>query len=275
MSNIEWTGKTLNPFTGCIRISPGCDNCYIETTPPFRMAHRRFNGDGPGSTTGVQLHPERLNIPRKRRKPETYFVNSLSDTFLAQIPVDYVTDVWRMMADTPRHTYQILTKRPERAARVLARVHDALGLDEPLSNVWLGTTVEHADYARRVAHLRAAPAAVRFLSCEPLLGPLPSLDLTGMDWVILGGESGPRSRPLELDWIRDVIGQCRTAGVAPFVKQLGTVWARDHHVGGKSVAALGDTKGGNPEYWPAGLRVRDYPATVHDRRITEAKETCA
>jgi protein gp37 len=257
MSTIEWTGETLNPFTGCIRISPGCDNCYIETTPPFRMAHRRFNGDGPGSTTGVLLHPERLNIPRKRRKPETYFVNSLSDTFLAQIPVDYVTDVWRMMADTPRHTYQILTKRPERVARVLGKVHAELGLTEPLANVWLGTSIESDEFVRRADALRQAPAAVRFISAEPLLGPLPSLDVHGIDWIILGGESSKRkedARPLELDWIRDVMGRCRAADVAVFVKQLGAVWARTN--------GASDKKGGKPEDWPEDLRVREYPTAA-------------
>jgi protein gp37 len=158
------------------------------------------------------------------------------------------------MADTPRHTYQILTKRPERLARVLDKVHAELGLTEPLPNVWLGTSIEADDYVRRADHLRRAPAAVRFVSAEPLLGPLPSLDVAGIDWVILGGESGPGSRPLELGWVRDVIGQCRTTGAAPFVKQLGTVWAKAN--------GASDKKGVTPEDWPVDLRVREYPATA-------------
>lgn len=262
MTTIEWTEETWNFVTGCTRISDGCDNCYIERTPPFRMARRRFDGTGPGSSTDLQLHPARLTQPYRWRKPRKVFVNSLSDLFLAKVPVDFIAEAWKVMADTPQHTYQILTKRPERLARVLDQVHGALGLTKPLPNVWLGTSIEADKYVRRADRLRHAPAAVRFISAEPLLGPLPSLDVTGIDWVILGGESGPRSRPLELDWIRDAIGQTRAAGAAPFVKQLGTVWARDIFVSGKSVAAHGDTKGGKPEYWPADLRVREFPASA-------------
>lgn len=257
-TKIQWTQRTWNPATGCTRISPGCDLCYIVTQPPFRMARRRFDGEGPGSTTGVLLHPERLNAPRRWSTPATIFVNSMSDLFHAKIPADYVADVWRVMADTPRHTYQILTKRPERLARVLARVHQALGLAEPLPNVWLGTTVESTDYARRIDRLRAAPAAVRFVSAEPLIGPLDHLDLTGVDWLIAGGESGPvkrkdgrNARPLDEAWIRSLIDQCRTAGTAPFVKQLGSQWAAVHG---------GHPKGGDPDIWPADLRVREYPS---------------
>lgn len=321
MTTIEWTEQTWNPTTGCDRISSGCDNCYalplakrLKGMEQARgTARPKYQTDGDPRTSGpgfgLTTHPDALTEPLRWKKPRKVFVNSMSDLFHARVPREFLARVFAVMAATPQHTYQILTKRPERAARILtdlctcgrghppgehfrsemewaATSHSPTyvpGLEHgiyhrsgwPLSNVWLGTSIESDEYARRADALRHAPAAVRFISAEPLLGPLPSLDLDTINWVILGGESGPGARPLELDWIRDVIGQCRTAGVAPFVKQLGTVWARDHHVGGKSVAALGDTKGGNPEYWPAGLRVRDYPATVHNRRITEAKETCA
>ncbi|MCW2899692.1 MAG: hypothetical protein JWO67_1957 [Streptosporangiaceae bacterium] len=253
-TTIEWTEETWNFVTGCTRISDGCDNCYIERTPPFRMAHRRFDGKGPGSSTSLQLHPERLTQPYRWQKPRKVFVNSLSDLFLAKVPVGFITEAWKVMADTPRHTYQILTKRPERLARVLGKVHAELGLTEPLPNVWLGTSIESDDYTRRADALRQAPAAVRFISAEPLLGPLPSLRLDDIDWLILGGESGPGSRPLELDWIRDIVGQCRETSTAPFVKQLGTVWAKTN--------GASDKKGGNPADWPADLRVREYPTTA-------------
>jgi len=137
------------------------------------------------------------------------------------VPVSFVTDAWRVMAEAHWHTYQVLTKRPERLARVLARVHMSLGLQEPLPNVWVGTSIELDEHTQRADHLRAEPAAVRFLSLEPLLGPLPSLDLTGIDWVIAGGESGPDYRPLSLDWVRDIRDRCIQLGIPLFFKQVG------------------------------------------------------
>ncbi|AVH57774.1 MULTISPECIES: DUF5131 family protein [Streptomyces] len=265
-TTIEWTEATWNPTTGCDRISPGCDNCYALTMAKRLKgmeqqrgtARPKYQNDGDPRTSGpgfaLTVHPDTLDAPVKWRIPRRVFVNSMSDLFHARVPVDFVTSVWRTMASTPQHTYQILTKRPERLARVLEQVHGALGLEEPLPNVWLGTSIESDDYARRADALRLAPAAVRFVSAEPLLGPLPSLDVTGIDWVILGGESGPGARPLELVWIRDVIGQCRTAGAAPFVKQLGSVWAK--------ASGASDKKGGSPEDWPTDLRVREYPAAA-------------
>jgi protein gp37 len=155
------------------------------------------------------------------------------------------------MQSTPQHDYQILTKRPERLVRVLDRVYDALELDGPLANAWLGTTVESDNYVRRIDALAQVRAAVSFVSAEPLLGPLPSADFTGIDWVIIGGESGPGARPFDPAWASQLITASRQAGAAPFVKQLGSVWARANNAS--------DTKGGNPEDWPAELRVREYP----------------
>ncbi|MGW3846900.1 DUF5131 family protein [Streptomyces fagopyri] len=266
MTTIEWTDTTWNPTTGCDRISPGCDHCYAlplaKRLKGMEQArgtnHPKYQNDGDPRTSGpgfgLTTHPDTLDEPTHWRTPRMVFVNSMSDLFHARVPATFITDVWRTMHATPQHTYQVLTKRPERLARVLDQVHAALGLTEPLPNVWLGTSIESDDYTRRANALRQAPAAVRFVSAEPLLGPLPSLDTTGIDWVILGGESGPGARPLELDWVRDVIGQCRTTGAAPFVKQLGTVWARSN--------GAPDKKGGKPEAWPADLRVREYPATA-------------
>lgn len=266
MTGIEWTEQTWNPTTGCDRISPGCDNCYALTMAKRLkgMGQAKYQNDGDPRTSGpgfaLTVHPDVLTEPLRWKKPRKVFVNSMSDLFHARVPVDFITDVWRTMAATPQHTYQILTKRPARLPRVLDRVYETLGLDDPLPNVWLGTSIESDDYARRATALRHTLAAVRFVSAEPLLGPLPSLNLDGIDWLILGGESGPGARPLEPWWISDLIHEARQSGTAPFVKQLGSVWARDVTVAGKAVAAWGDTKAGLPEYWPAGLRVREYPA---------------
>lgn len=255
-TEISWTDATWSPVTGCTRISDGCTNCYIERTPPFRMAHRRFNGDGVGSTTGVQLHPERLRIPMHWRKPRKVFVCSMADLFHDDVPDDYIASVFGVMAVCPDHPFQVLTKRPTRMRSLLGGDFRDQVAEEttellattpppgrywpltfdrttedgfniwgpvawPLPNVWVGTTVESADYLWRIDKLRENPAAVRFLSLEPLLGPLPNLDLTGIDWVIVGGESGPGARPMHPAWVRDIRDQCQAAGVAFHFKQWG------------------------------------------------------
>jgi protein gp37 len=259
-TTIEWTDTTWNPTSGCDRISDGCTNCYaLPMAKRLKaMGQAKYQADGDPRTSGpgfgLTVHPDTLDEPYRWRKPRMVFVNSMSDLFHARVPASFIADVWRTMQATSQHTYQILTKRPERLARVLDQVHAELDLTQPLTNVWLGTSIESDGYIRRADALRQAPAAVRFISAEPLLGPLPSADFTGIDWVILGGESGPGARPLELDWVRDVIGQCRTAGAAPFVKQLGTVWARTN--------GAADKKGGKTDDWPTDLRVREYPAAA-------------
>lgn len=285
MTGIEWTEQTWNPTTGCDRISPGCDNCYALTMAKRLkgMGQAKYQNDGDPRTSGpgfaLTLHSDVLDEPYRWKKPRKVFVNSMSDLFHARVTRGFLAQVFAVMAFTPGHTYQILTKRPERAARILSdptfapAVEKAMYGDDayatlargglktwPLPNVWIGTSIESDEYTRRLNHLRNTPAAVRFVSAEPLLGPLPSADFTGIDWLIIGGESGPGARSLEPWWISDLIHQARQAAAAPFVKQLGSVWARDTTIAGKTVAAWGDTKGGNPAHWPAQLRVREYPA---------------
>jgi protein gp37 len=304
VTSIEWTEQTWNPTTGCDRISPGCTNCYALTMAKRLkgMGQAKYQNDGDSRTSGpgfgLTVHPDVLTEPLRWRKPRKVFVNSMSDFFHARVPRPFLARVFAVMAATPQHTYQILTKRPERAARILpdlctcgsghppgehfrssmewaATSHSPTyvpGLEHgiyhrsgwPLPNVWIGTSIESDTYTRRIDHLRATPAAVRFISAEPLLGPLPSADFTGINWVIIGGESGPGARPFDPQWAADLIDQSRKAGAAPFVKQLGSVWARDTTYAGKTVAAHGDTKGGKPEYWPANLRVREYPQETAD-----------
>jgi len=236
-TGIEWTDATWNPVTGCTRVSPGCAHCYIERTPPFRMEGRRFARVGDEETTGVRLHPERLAQPLRWRKPRRVFVCSMSDLFHEQVPDEFIDRVITAMIRAKQHTFQVLTKRP-------GRMRDVLGGEcwEPPPNVWVGVSIENARHTWRADVLREIPAAVRFVSAEPLLGslleherqpcPTPSkrgtwcvcrspLDLTGVDWLICGGESGPGARPMRLDWARELRDACQTAGVPFFLKQLG------------------------------------------------------
>ncbi|MEZ4632560.1 MAG: phage Gp37/Gp68 family protein [Deinococcales bacterium] len=205
-TGIEWTDKTWNPTTGCTKVSPGCKHCYAEAIT------KRFKNNFP---QGFQfsLHPERLNEPRKWRKASRVFVNSMSDLFHEQMPISFLEEVFEVMNDCPQHIFQILTKRE-------ARLLELAPLLNWSDNIWMGVSVENQSYAYRVDHLRKVPAKVRFLSCEPLLGPL-KLDLEGIDWVITGGESGPKHRPIEPDWVRDIRDQCLIQQVAFFHKQWG------------------------------------------------------
>jgi protein gp37 len=224
-TSIEWTETTWNPVTGCDRVSPGCDHCYALTRAArlkaMGLAKYQTDGDprtsGPGF--GVAVHPDRLDEPLHWRKPRRVFVNSMSDLFHARVPTGFVASVFEVMAATPQHTYQVLTKRPERLARFARAWADDRG--GPLLNVWLGTSIELDRYCYRADRLREAPAAVRFLSLEPLLGPLPSLNLAGIGWTIVGGESGPEYRPVDLAWVRDLRDRCVAAGVPFFFKQVG------------------------------------------------------
>lgn len=227
-SSIEWTSATWNPTTGCDRVSSGCDNCYALTLASRlkAMGADKYQRDGDPRTSGpgfgVTVHPDTLEIPLHWRAPRMVFVNSMSDLFHARVDAAFVARVWAVMAQTPQHTYQILTKRPERLSRVLATVQHELRLPRwPLPNVWVGTSIESDDRVRRADHLRAAPASTRFLSLEPLLGPLPSLDLTDIDWVIVGGESGVKRRPLDPAWVRDLRDHAVGMGVPFFFKQWG------------------------------------------------------
>ncbi|MGW4211731.1 DUF5131 family protein [Lentzea sp. NPDC004789] len=217
---IEWTEVTWNPTTGCDRVSPGCDNCYALTLAKRlkAMGADKYQNDGDPRTSGpgfgVTIHPESLQEPYRWRNPRTVFVNSMSDLFHAKVPLGFVRDVFQVIAETPRHTYQVLTKRSVRLKKVADK------LDWP-ANLWMGVSVESADVLSRVDDLRAVSAEVRFLSCEPLLGALDGINLDCIDWVIAGGESGPRYRPMELAWARGIRDACQDAGVPFFFKQWG------------------------------------------------------
>ncbi|WP_083983654.1 DUF5131 family protein [Actinomadura hibisca] len=217
---IEWTELTWNPTTGCDKVSPGCTNCYALTLARRlkAMGSAKYQADGDPRTSGpgfaLTVHPDTLAQPYRWRAPRMVFVNSMSDLLHARVPLDFIQQVFAVIADTPQHTYQILTKRSLRLRRLADR------LDWP-PNLWMGVSVENAAVLRRVDDLRAVPAAVRFLSCEPLLGPLPGLDLDGIGWVIAGGESGPGHRPMRPDWVRQIRDRCQAAGVPFFFKQWG------------------------------------------------------
>ncbi|MFD8130061.1 DUF5131 family protein [Streptomyces mirabilis] len=219
-SSIEWTEATWNPTTGCDRVSPGCDNCYALTLSKRlkAMGAEKYQTDGNPVTSGpgfgLALHHDSLTLPYRWKSPRTVFVNSMSDLFHARVPLGFVQQVFDVMADTPQHTYQVLTKRGRRLRRL------ANSLEWP-ANVWIGVSVEAEDQLPRVDDLRQVPASVRFLSCEPLLGPLPSLDLDGIGWVIVGGESGPRHRPLDEAWVLEIRDNCESADVPFFFKQWG------------------------------------------------------
>lgn len=255
-TKIEWAEASWNPVSGCTKVSPGCDHCYAET---FAERWRGIPGHAYEQGFDLKLRPERLDWPLHQRKPLTIFVNSMSDLFHADVPSEYIARVWRTMIEAEQHTFQVLTKRAERMERVMLRVLTAAGWPAtglPPMNVWLGVSVESPTYYSRIRHLQRTPAAVRFLSCEPLLAPLPDLPLDGIGWVIVGGESGPGARPCDPLWVIDIIDQCRRAGVAVFVKQLGAVWARAV----RPVYPAVDAKGGNWDYWHGDLRVREMPA---------------
>jgi protein gp37 len=221
-SAIEWTEATWNPTTGCDRISPGCDSCYALTLAKRlqAMGNPKYQNDGDPRTSGpgfgLTIHPSALQIPYAWKRPRIVFVNSMSDLFHARVPLDFIRQVFAVMVDTPHHTYQVLTKRPHR----LARIADKL---EWPSNVWLGVSVENPDQYDRIRNLREVPAAVRFVSCEPLLARLPDLPVGGIDWVIAGGESGFSARPVDPEWIRDIRDQCVAARTPFFFKQWGGI----------------------------------------------------
>lgn len=226
-SAIEWTEVTWNPVTGCDRVAAGCDNCYALALAKRlkAMGAEKYQNDGDPRTSGpgfgVTAHPRALTQPYRWRTPKVVFVNSMSDLFHAKVPLDFVKQVFEVIERTPQHTYQVLTKRSAR----LPKIADKLTWP---SNLWMGVSVENADHLNRVDHLRQVPAAVRFLSCEPLLGPLKSLDLDGIGWVITGGESGPRARPLDPGWVREIRDNCVDAGVPYFHKQWGGRTPKQH-----------------------------------------------
>jgi len=295
MTKIEWVrnddgsqGETWNPVTGCTKVSEGCRNCYAERMAR-RLAGRCGYPEAPHQFD-VTLHLDKLDLPLRWKKPRMIFVVSMGDLFHKDVPNGLIFDVWDRMARTPQHTYQILTKRPDRMAWAVNRIDQIRNpaFTWPLPNVWLGTSVENQAAADgRIPLLLQTPAAVRFVSAEPLLGAVDLLqcgavesDAVGgvqgagyrefertletfvrnnIDWVICGGESGPGARPMHPGWARGLRDQCQQAGVPVFVKQMGTVWAKNQFLQGKSLYAYGDTKGHEMKYWPEDLRVREMP----------------
>jgi len=212
-SSIEWTESTWNPVTGCTKISAGCKHCYAE-----RMAKRLHAMGQPNYRNGfkVTCHPSTLGMPLKWKKPQMIFVNSMSDLFHKDVSAEFIDEIFFTMNEAPWHTFQLLTKRAGRLVQLANRF-------KWTPNVWMGVTVENADHVDRVDLLREVPAAVRFLSLEPLLGPIPGLNLDKIDWVILGGESGPGARSMDQAWVTDLRDQCLKANVPFFFKQWGGV----------------------------------------------------
>ena len=212
-SKIEWTEATWNPVTGCTKISPGCTFCYAD-----RMAKRLQAMGQPRYRNGFELtlQPDVLDAPLQWKKPRLIFVNSMSDLFHVDVPDDFIIQCFKVMEEAEQHTFQVLTKRPERVVGLAHRLRWP-------ANVWMGTSVENADYVWRVHELARVPAHVRFLSVEPLLGPIGRLPLSGIHWVIVGGESGPGARPMQVEWVRRIRDRCVARGVPFFFKQWGGV----------------------------------------------------
>lgn len=216
LTTIEWTDATWNPVRGCSKISPGCKYCYAE-----RFAERFRGVPGHPFEQGFDLRlvPEKLDEPLRLKKSRRIFVNSMSDLFHEEVPVEYIQQVFEVMNQANWHEYQVLTKRSERL--------DSLdGLIRWAPHIWMGVSVESVDYVWRIDHLRRTKAHVKFLSLEPLLGPIRNLNLRNIDWVIVGGESGPGARPMKKEWVTDVRNQCKRAGVAFFFKQWGGVFKK-------------------------------------------------
>lgn len=286
-TGIAWTDATWNPVTGCSKVSAGCKHCYAERVFP-RAYHgqtvdvcRACRGRGcdacygngtivpePRRFTDVRCHPERLDQPLRWKRPRRVFVNSMSDLFHPDVPDEFIADVWARMVLSPQHTFQILTKRPERMQALLSGAEVYRVFECPLPNVWLGVSAEdQATWDERVPVLMATPAAVRFVSAEPLLGPIDLMLGDGRDpwripdWVIVGGESGPKARPMDLAWARSIAGHCSEAGVPVFVKQLGASAYEGTPVPG--VMAQWHTRhraGATMDEWPADLQVQEWPA---------------
>lgn len=212
ITTIEWTEQTWNPVTGCTKVSQGCKRCYAE-----RIADRFWKDR---SFTEVRCHPERLRAPAKVKAPTKFFVNSMSDLFHEDVPLAFIRQVFDVMVECERHTFQVLTKRSER----LLELHRELPWR---SNIWMGVSVEDDRVTERIEHLRQVDAKVRFLSLEPLIGPLHDVDLGGIHWVIVGGESGPGARVMKPEWVRSLRKQCRAARVPFFFKQWGGVFKKE------------------------------------------------
>lgn len=212
-SSIEWTEMTWNPTTGCDKISAGCKFCYAE------LMTKRLEAMGVAKYDEgfkIRTHEHELETPYKWKKPKVVFVNSMSDLFHKDVPVDFIQKVFRVMKDNPQHVFQVLTKRAD-----VLRYYDSEGWLDWSHNIWMGVSVENQKVTKRIDLLRETKARVKFLSCEPLIGPLPNLNLKGIDWVIVGGESGRKPRPMKPEWVSDIKNQCTSAEVPFFFKQWG------------------------------------------------------
>jgi protein gp37 len=212
-SKIEWTESTWNPVTGCTKISIGCRNCYARR---FALRLKAARSRNYANGFQVTLHPHLLQIPLRWKQPRTIFVNSMSDLFHKDVPLEFIRKIFDVMKRASLHRFQVLTKRSGRLLQL------SPSLPWP-KNVWMGVTVENADYASRIDYLRQIPASIKFISFEPLLGPIPDINLQGIDWVIVGGESGPGARPMQPDWATDIRDQCIAAGIPFFFKQWGGI----------------------------------------------------
>ena len=258
-SRIEWTEATWNPVRGCTRVSEGCRFCYAE-----RVAERwskpgqpydglvepaKVKGGHPRWTGKIMLAEHLLNEPRKWKGSKIIFVNSMSDLFHEAVPFEYIQRIFTVMRETPQHTYQILTKRPNRLLYLESQI-------EWPNNVWMGVSVEDERVDHRIESLRETNAKTKFLSLEPLIGPLPNLDLDRIDWVIIGGESGSHARIMDASWAEDLVDRCRSAAVPVFVKQMGTEWWRKHGKGS-------NFKGDDFSQFPEPLQIREYPEFEH------------
>ena len=281
-TGIQWTDATWNPISGCSKVSPGCKNCYAERDWARLSRNPKLKNYFGRPFTEVRCHPERLEQPLRWKKPRKIFVNSMSDLFHEDVPFEFIHSVFTMMDRSRLHTFQVLTKRPERMNAYISSMKyehlcgGRLGVALPLRNVWLGVSIENQETAdERIPILLDTPAAVRFLSLEPLLEPvnlewewfnktIADYDPV-IDWVIVGGESGPNARPCNIEWIRSIIAQCRAAGVPVFVKQLGAVPCQFNEGGPrKQIPRVFrnrlDRHGGDPAEWPEDLRIREFPA---------------
>jgi protein gp37 len=274
-SNIEWTDATWNPVRGCVKISPGCAHCYAET---FAERFRGVPGHPYEQGFDLRLVPHKLTEPLTWKKPRRVFVNSMSDLFQDGVPETFVQDVFKVIQACPQHTFQVLTKRADRMRDVVSSVGRTVidqGGHWPLPNVWLGVSVENQVFAvERIPLLLQTPAAIRFISAEPLLAPVDlaawlqvetggnAAGQTRLDWVIVGGESGHGARPFDVKWARAITGQCGAAGVPCFVKQFGANPCTSAGVAGGAATLkieLQSSKGGDIAEWPADLRVRQFP----------------
>ena len=243
-SNIEWTEATWNPVTGCTKISPGCKHCYAE-----RMSLRLQAMGQRNYANGFELtlHERMLEKPLSWKKPQLIFVNSMSDLFHDEVPVGFILKVFDVMRRASWHQFQVLTKRSQRLLELNSQI------DWP-NNVWMGVSVENQDYTFRIDHLRETYAVTKFLSLEPLLGPLSGLNLDKINWVIVGGESGPGARLMREEWVIQIRDQCNVAEVPLFVKQMGESWAQVNKANSK--------KGGDMSEWRTDLQIRNYPLSI-------------